>query len=955
MPAPGCLPEDVANKLDGLLDDYFNHPATMKIVGKDGSAFKKMYRAVTGQDFDYGDMPSLKELTRLSRRLKVFQKRILKGAPGKIAALFYLPDEFLKGNPDALKTFQAFVINHNHYRGTKDNLLRSVVKMSDQMRNISKEMSLSDGNHNKARKELQRRYDDYQSIKSQESRGKGPYTDSKKDVYASAEEYWVDNLRDLGKKEQFKIFAMADRLLRNPKLIKNPEYAALKPILDEWTGGETGKPGMREILFREMKSALGKYINMLASDSNASQYKGIIKKLEFLDENLDPKYEKNYFPTQVLSIFPTMKKIQDTIYHDKDIEGASFEDLNNHVNNMVNNVINKIGVTDHVKQKIAPSETRYNKNIIGVLDAYVNEVTRFNYMVNTTGNLLNGIKKLRGQNDGEINNSTRVFMDYLFDTHGTMLGYNVKSPTFRAIARGITSWQFISKLGLNVRSAARNATQSFQNYVYFGFKGWRDANRYLNDSRMSDIAKTEMERHGVYFEEVRELAGIDGIFPDTEVSKFDGQEVLTWKADSMKDKLLSGLESTAKWTGKPMRWVENRLNRTVTFKIAFAKMHEQLNKNKGDVTRFMREHSKTKKGAMSETAYGDIISKEVDAHIVNKASRFAAEMVKTLHYEYSAFAKPKIMRSPVGAVATQFMTYSFNFFNYQKNILKPGMSDFVRGDWSSENTYRMYRLGMMYAVINGLVSLAFNTDFGNLVQNDTVDRANQYIAWATGDEEEKKKAFYGKGPLIGTIGGPFISDLVTFGNLAGIYDLLGDFEDGDRTWMGYLAGYQDYADSRDHDKIFEVVRTLNSQVARTGFVTFPRAYNGAGFGTLAGIELGLYPSKEMKEKKAKIIKAAQTIPVIGGLLPTPAYAKKKKKKKRVTKKDRVITALAALGKTGASDIGSNQWLKNLIMSQKAYGASLQPLKGNMSRYNNKLMVAAKREGYTGDFDQGMWI
>ena len=110
-----CLPEDVSKKLSGLIKDYYNHPPTLKIVGKDGNAFKKMYRATTGQDFEFGDMPSLKDLSRLDRRLKTFQSRLLKGAPGKIARLFYLPEEFLKGNPDAARTFDSFVINHNHY------------------------------------------------------------------------------------------------------------------------------------------------------------------------------------------------------------------------------------------------------------------------------------------------------------------------------------------------------------------------------------------------------------------------------------------------------------------------------------------------------------------------------------------------------------------------------------------------------------------------------------------------------------------------------------------------------------------------------------------------------------------------------------------------------------------------------------------------------------------------
>jgi len=885
MPAPGCLPEDVANKLKGLVDDWFNDPVIMKIAGKDGSAFKKMYRAATDQDFDYGDMPTMRGLKRFERRMKTFNKRLLKGAPGKIAALFYLPEEFLKGNPVAARTFDSFIMNHNHYRGTKDTMMRNVIKIADQMRKISKEMALINGgkakNFTSARNKLQKMYNEYVQIKQT-------------GTAAEAEKYWQDNLKGLGGQEQFKVFEMADRLLRNPELIGTKDYAMFKPILDTWTK-------MRPKLFNEMKSALGNYIKILESSGNAKQYGSIIDRLKQLDSTLKP--EKNYFPTQLLNIFPTMKTIQDTIYQNKDIESVSWEQLDTHVNNMVDGVIKKVGIVDHTKPKEKSDEKRYNKNIIGVLDSYVNDVTRFNYMVNTTGSLLTGVKQLRNQTDAEISGSSKVYMNYLFDTHATMMGYNIKSPTFRALTRGITSWQFISKLGLNLRSAARNATQSLQNFVYFGFKGWSDSNSYLKDSHMSDVVKTEMEKHGVYFEEVRELAGVDGIFPDTEVSKLDGQEVVTWKTDSMKDKFLSGLEKVAVKTGWPMRVVENKLNRKLTFKIAFAKMHEEISRNKGDVKKFIIEHGGIKKGAMSDTEYGKVISKAVDKHMINKSSRFAANMVKLLHYEYSGFAKPKIMQHPAGAIAGQFMTYSVNFFNYQKNILKPGISDIVKGDWSSPDSFRVYRLGMLYAFINGVLSTVFHSDFGNLVQNDTVDRANQFVSWASGDEEEKKRAFFGKGPIIGTIGGPFISDMVTLGNLAGLYDLMGDWDEGERTFAGYLAGYQDYSDSRKDSKVFDFVRTLNSEVARTLFLTMPRGFNGAGIGTLASLELGLHPTKKLKERKLAAIKQAQKLPIIGEMIPTPAYAKKKaKRKKPAAQKDKVIEALSQMGKVKSFEV-----------------------------------------------------
>ena len=73
----------------------------------------------------------------------------------------------------------------------------------------------------------------------------------------------------------------------------------------------------------------------------------------------------------------------------------------------------------------------------------------------------------------------------------------------------------------------------------------------------------------------------------------------------------------------------------------------------------------------------------------------------------------------------------------------------------------------------------------------------------------------------------------------------------ENSWLGYLAGYEDYADSRDSDRVFDAARALNTEVARQMFVMIPRAWNGAGIGALAQIEFGLFPSKKQKERKAK--------------------------------------------------------------------------------------------------------
>ena len=45
-----CTPEQVSKRLNELIDDYYNHPPTMKIVGRDGNAFKKFMNHMDGVD-----------------------------------------------------------------------------------------------------------------------------------------------------------------------------------------------------------------------------------------------------------------------------------------------------------------------------------------------------------------------------------------------------------------------------------------------------------------------------------------------------------------------------------------------------------------------------------------------------------------------------------------------------------------------------------------------------------------------------------------------------------------------------------------------------------------------------------------------------------------------------------------------------------------------------------------
>ena len=114
----------------------------------------------------------------------------------------------------------------------------------------------------------------------------------------------------------------------------------------------------------------------------------------------------------------------------------------------------------------------------------------------------------------------------------------------------------------------------------------------------------------------------------------------------------------------------------------------------------------------------------------------------------------------------------------------------------------------------------------------------------------------------------------------------------ERSALGFLAGYQDYSEKKDSEKLYDVVRTLNTQIARTVFMTAPRMWDGASIGALIMLESGLYKSKEMQEKKLEYIYpvAKQFIP----WLEEPEYATLKKIKPPAKKIRPILKSLKQL-------------------------------------------------------------
>jgi len=390
----------------------------------------------------------------------------------------------------------------------------------------------------------------------------------------------------------------------------------------------------------------------------------------------------------------------------------------------------------------------------------------------------------------------------------------------------------MNKIGFNPGTVVQNATQSLQNFVYFGGKTWYDSMQFIKSHKLEKIVGDEMKKHGVFFVNLEELAQTGDMLEKTQL--IDGEIVS--KEPGAIEYLENAIVKIAKVTGKPMQWVENKVNRSTTFKLAFSKMYQDLLQNKDLVKKYIERPSDKDVGERVET------------EIIRRSSRYAANMVKELHYEYSPWGKPKLIQTTAGAIAGQFSTYWINFFEYQRKILAGAKDSALAGDWNSPEIHRAARLGMLYMFTEALLTPLTNAKWGNIIENDTKEKIEQLYVWMTGDEKQREKVFFGRGPVVGTFAGPFMNDMITLGSLAGLVKL------NEKNLLTYLAGYRRKAEDSKDQKMQDAVALFNLQLSKMLFRSIPKWRDGTGFLTILNQDyLYLYNSAEIGKQRENLL------------------------------------------------------------------------------------------------------
>ena len=151
-----------------------------------------------------------------------------------------------------------------------------------------------------------------------------------------------------------------------------------------------------------------------------------------------------------------------------------------------------------------------------------------------------------------------------------------------------------------------------------------------------------------------------------------------------------------------------------------------------------------------------------------------------------------------------------------------------------------YRMGLLYFMAPVVASAITGVNFDNLIEHDTGTRLKQLAVALTGDEDEIKDAFYGKGPLLATFGGPLVSDVIDVGVMMDLIDL------DDDSILSLFTGMEKYDPSTQSTDITKKLRLLNGFLGRTAERHIPQLMKGR-IGWALQQELGLYPTKEARK------------------------------------------------------------------------------------------------------------
>ena len=631
-----------------------------------------------------------------------------------------------------------------------------------------------------------------------------------------------------------------------------------------------------EVARQNLKSMSGVYINGLKglqkivslkytnnSDIKAAKAnKDANRMIEIIEESITDIEKGNerggYFP-QVQ--FDTMMQIKDRL---SKAMNANIINRDYAFSDMVDNVIAKIDINKipaHAQKKNPLLEKYWEKDPLMVLKEYGDQASQFNKTINTQITYLEALKNLP-KSDTEFQKGLRRFIEeeYTVFTRGT----TGRADWANQAVTTLNAVQTARTMGINITGAVKNAASAIHFYSRVGLSSLTNARKAMNhDVQFQKMIKKSEEESGFLFTDA-------------------AQELYTEGLITRKD-LQSGKIEFNPLTGKIM--MENTPYQDILKKAG------QWTIDKGLFFHRLTENNQRK--WMFRTAlhrkYSQLVN---DGYSPDKAKNFAQsyalKMVNSWAYEYAAHAKSKLVRGEwrtveeiegktiqkrLEGVLGATSEVSFHLLHYPMSLMESHYdalkgihkSLLARQGLGSEEI----QYAMRYAGVSGLVALASvltNTDFSNIIENESVDRIKRIVDDLT-EYDNPDRGTFGlmselTGPTLGTIKHLMIANEII------------DIDNNDLNKI--LFGNVDFADPND-----SMAERYNAYQWSTFWGTtknkiYPAIQGGRGRDLLTHY-LKLYPNTWTKQGHSMI------------------FGKKtKKKKRRSSRPANVDRALAVL-------------------------------------------------------------
>ena len=540
----------------------------------------------------------------------------------------------------------------------------------------------------------------------------------------------------------------------------------------------------------------------------------------------------NYFPHIMMEGMQNIEKVMSRIEAERNVVGIK--------NNMdtymgeIGDIMSRMrdGMYQTPQQAKNRSKKQYDtwmQNPLAAMRKYSLDALAFNKHNKIKTIYMRGVKRL--PKDMDTSKALKDYVDDMFTLQAH--GFQDRPDWINKSVRALTGYEFLSKIGFGVATAARNMGSGFYYLQGLGNRAFLKYTKEWNKNReVVEIIKKVEEEAGFRFEDVAQEYALEGLLP-TRGSNISDMDI---KLDNKNQPYFAYKDS------KGWRAFDSSLSYATNKGAVFQKVTENVLRKHMFRSSFLTKWMELKEAGMSNRQEMTSLSK-----------RFALDMVNKYAFEYAASQKAPVTGGTtkglgaVGQVAAQFFHFPFSFLQLQSNILRNSKDAIIARQWDNPEARIPLKFAGLYLFTHMLSGLA-NLDFHRLIENDTIDRIKNLKAVIDGEEDVK-----GRGYL-----GPAVGDLFF---LATMYDFI-ELEDNELSNL--IVGYNNAYSLTDEQKQQRLFSTLNVELSKQIYRGYPALQTGTGWNWLMH-EFGLYPRawtselhKQMGFEKPKKKKGRKT-------------------------------------------------------------------------------------------------